>query len=401
MFQSIQIRNFRSCHDILLDDLKNVLVLIGRNGAGKSNILKAIEWASDIASNKDREPTGVYWGGSPEVEFVFVLGDEKYHYKLKSGYELFNVETKQPEVRRNIEEQMDLCGPNGLIPLFARKAEKLTLYSVDQLESPRLLEISYSAPAMAAVLGLLPEGDMHRVICEKATRFLSSVRYYPLAGSDDMAQGGFITAKDYKKSIATNFDGDHEGQILATKLLHLWLEKQDEFNEVRTLLGPNGLRVLEDIVISTHKHPEINRLPTDQEVLHFIRFRPASHSDNGLFSLSDLSFGTKRILSLVVAIIYDKSAVCLVEQPEDGIHPGLLNKLMPLLRSYSLLSQFIIATHSPSVLDRVTPGEVITVALNEGRTSARALDGDERGAADYFLKNDGPLSEFLRSIEED
>ena len=42
-------------------------------------------------------------------------------------------------------------------------------------------------------------------------------------------------------------------------------------------------------------------------------------------------------------MIFDKSSAFLIEQPEDAIHPGLLKKVVGLLKSNSDPSQFILA----------------------------------------------------------
>jgi hypothetical protein len=57
-----------------------------------------------------------------------------------------------------------------------------------------------------------------------------------------------------------------------------------------------------------------------------------------------------------VVNIYDKSAVLLLEQPEDGIHTGVLHKLIPLLKSYT--GQFLIASHSSEIFNRMEPEEI-------------------------------------------
>ena len=47
--QRVEIRNFRSCHSVVLDDLGPVTVLVGRNAVGKSNVLRAVQWAAETA----------------------------------------------------------------------------------------------------------------------------------------------------------------------------------------------------------------------------------------------------------------------------------------------------------------------------------------------------------------
>ena len=50
MIHAVEIRNFRTCHGVVLDNLRSLTVLVGRNAVGKSNILRAIQWAADVAT---------------------------------------------------------------------------------------------------------------------------------------------------------------------------------------------------------------------------------------------------------------------------------------------------------------------------------------------------------------
>ena len=41
MLTSVHIKNFRSCKDVTVEGLEHVAGLVGRNGAGKTTILRA------------------------------------------------------------------------------------------------------------------------------------------------------------------------------------------------------------------------------------------------------------------------------------------------------------------------------------------------------------------------
>ncbi len=53
MIKGLEIRNFRGIKQVVLDELKQVTILLGRNGAGKSTILEAIYAASAWVNDKD------------------------------------------------------------------------------------------------------------------------------------------------------------------------------------------------------------------------------------------------------------------------------------------------------------------------------------------------------------
>lgn len=101
--------------------------------------------------------------------------------------------------------------------------------------------------------------------------------------------------------------------------------------------------------------------------------------DGGLSVPSWLvSDGTIRLTALTLpAYLADLHGVYLVEEPENGIHPGAVATVYDSLSSvYS--AQVLLATHSPVVLSAASPDDVLCFAK------------DEDGATDIVLGSDHP-----------
>ncbi len=49
MLKSLEIENYRSCRSTKLLFDETVSALVGKNGVGKTNILKCIEWLAELA----------------------------------------------------------------------------------------------------------------------------------------------------------------------------------------------------------------------------------------------------------------------------------------------------------------------------------------------------------------
>jgi AAA15 family ATPase/GTPase len=79
---------------------------------------------------------------------------------------------------------------------------------------------------------------------------------------------------------------------------------------------------------------------------------------NQWLSWDMLSDGTKRIFYLLFSIFVSKSTTILLEEPELGIHPDQLYKLMDFLKEQSKEKQIIITTHSPEVLNILEKDEL-------------------------------------------
>ncbi len=88
MINSIQLKNFRSWKDVLIEFCSGVNVITGENDSGKTNILRGINW--DV----NNRPTGddifpLYWEGNPEV--ALNIEDKtvtRYRSKTENLYKL-------------------------------------------------------------------------------------------------------------------------------------------------------------------------------------------------------------------------------------------------------------------------------------------------------------------------
>lgn len=399
MFTSISIKNFRSCSDVHIEDIPSMMVLMGRNGAGKTNVLKAIEWACATASAAAfslRNAPGI----PRQISLSFDIDDTKYIYEV----EHYRSVSKSKKITEAAFRETLSSLKNGFSQtIFTRDGEKLVLHYSEG--NRQQLEISLHGPAMAAINSLRPDGDYHRQITEKIVDRLSAVKYYPLNNFDGLNVDPVIQGSSYKEALENDFAEENDALQTVYKIIRLHNEFPEKFEELRALLGGTGIGLLDDIAFSKHEVRSDNRKSTSEITDHsflFLNFIPfANTEDSQEFSFDDLSFGTKRIISLFTSMLYDGSSVSLIEQPEDGIHPGLLDKVTSMLKTYSNHAQFMLTTHSPTVLNRLTPEEVYLVSMDDGATQVRHLTEQEISAAENYMKNDGPLAEFLESIEED
>jgi predicted ATPase len=58
----------------------------------------------------------------------------------------------------------------------------------------------------------------------------------------------------------------------------------------------------------------------------------------------------------------------LIEEPENGLHPSRISEIMHILRAVSKMTQVVLATHSPLVINEMEPHEVtlVTRTAHEG-----------------------------------
>ena len=189
------------------------------------------------------------------------------------------------------------------------------------------------------------------------------------------------------------------GQVtesVGLRLIHMMKEDPGMFAEFQALVGPDGLDLVKRTQLASISSAQVvgqggSTKAVPQESFYYPAFEP-SGTYGGAWLIVPF-FSIIRWLSsairIVTALLFDKWSLMLMEQPEDSIHPGLLRKLIDVLRSYSSNSQIVFTTHSPDVLDVLEPNEVLLVVAPDGYTTADHLSPDEVLNANRFLKNEG------------
>ncbi|MGP3921585.1 AAA family ATPase [Nonomuraea sp. 10N515B] len=86
--------------------------------------------------------------------------------------------------------------------------------------------------------------------------------------------------------------------------------------------------------------------------------------------LPDASYGTIRLLGLL-AMLHDPNppALTCVGEIDHGLHPQALEMLVERVREAGEKTQFIIATHSPALADRLKPEELIVCERSDDGSS--------------------------------
>jgi AAA15 family ATPase/GTPase len=115
-------------------------------------------------------------------------------------------------------------------------------------------------------------------------------------------------------------------------------------------------------------------------------------------NLGLLSDGTLRILSIIVELINSNpTSTLIIEEPETQIHPGMLEKLLNEIESYTYGQNLILSTHSPQVVSWTQPDKINLVYRENGRTFVRKLATDEIENVVEYLNEEGDLGDWIYS----
>lgn len=399
MLQKVVIEHFRSCENVTIDDIGPSLVLVGPNGSGKTNVLKAILWAAESALNKEPLDARIVDLQQKAVSFEFRVGSEIFRYAIGTSPKFRSPDDEWTSSLIPVEESVFVLGSEGVW-------EKVVDRNGTELRLPdqRSFTVAPSTPSLPLLFAYLPPDDPLLARLVPVKDFLGRVRYYPFdEPSESREPTDIITESQYQRWAAERDEsGRPTADAVLMKLLRMWKEAREDLEEVETILGPNGLGLIQRIEVVEYPN---SRLGGFREEFYHITFFPPrgdevgpSGNGNGSerrFFHADLSHGTRRIIRMVVSMIFDKGSTMLIEHPEDGIHRRLTTSVFATLKAYTDPSQIIVSSHSSLVFDMLDPSEIRVVSMREGKTEVRSLTPQEAEQARRYVKEKGTLTEYL------
>ncbi|WP_041699903.1 AAA family ATPase [Thalassoporum mexicanum] len=98
------------------------------------------------------------------------------------------------------------------------------------------------------------------------------------------------------------------------------------------------------------------------------------------FKAHHLSDGTLRFICLATLLLQPKSLqpeTILIDEPELGLHPYAINVLASLIRLASLEKQLIVSTQSIELLNNFEPEDVIVVDRDQGKSTLNRLSSSK------------------------
>ncbi|MFC1706236.1 AAA family ATPase [Planctomycetota bacterium] len=362
---SLEVQDFRSLKSVRVS-LGRLNVLVGPNGAGKSNLLEVIQFLGDTVRT-DLVPAIMAHGGLDRLAFrgggeerktirikvtaevtKYASPSAKDEYSLSfsragrirtfiTRYESFKFKRTRGRGRR-----ITIRGRTYRVEDEAVPTRKATLNKESSgLSTLRRLGDMEGAPQVGELANLFETFRVFNVDVAKARR--SS----PLPGSAAL------------ESNASNLAGFLT--YLVTEHASVFgLLQEDLCHIVPGVLG---------IELSLARK-ETNRVSVE---LREKAFDDPTH-------LSEASFGTVRALALL-AMLHDPHPPKLtcVEEIDHGLHPYALDRIVERLREASRRTQFVIATHSPALVNRLKASELIVCERNPNTGASRipAIDPNE------------------------
>ncbi len=113
---------------------------------------------------------------------------------------------------------------------------------------------------------------------------------------------------------------------------------------------------------------------------HEIQLRWQARDSDYEFGPHQLSDGTLRTMALITLLLQpeeDLPSLIVLDEPELGLHPYAISLIAALIRSASVYTQVILATQSTNLLDHFEAEEIIIVEQQQGISLFKRLDPDK------------------------
>ena len=361
-----RVRNFLSLRDVCID-LGKFNVFVGPNASGKSNIVKALR----LVSNHVR---GIYpllpsyqgyreiaYGFDPSLDMLFTIefkvDDKHVRYELTLSPENYSEKVI-------VEDKVALIA-EGRKYVINYLSKRKGFLARERLETT-LYDLIGGLRCYPSALCRLPHDVVEEV--HAIADYLKSVGVYSF-----LPEGIRARANIQSKPVLS-----YHGENLARVLLHLFLEDRERFFRIEETL--RGLI------------PEVESIiPHLVEGTTFVELRLKVKGLRESLPPHNISDGTLRILAFITAL-YTNSSLVTFEEPENCIHPYLLETLVDLARKAPC--QVIITTHSPYLLDYVKVSELYVVEKPDLETIVKRVSNTrEVEAVRKLLEEGGTLGE--------
>lgn len=322
----IKISGFKSIKDEKIT-LMPINILIGANGAGKSNFISFFDFVNRLSNGSLQEYTALRGGAdkllhkgqktTENLSFTveFDNGNNGYSVNLKAGITGFIFTQEKLMYRNTPDRDITNFGTEANLKLSDNDRARHIIYYLDGLRKYHFHDTSSKSPF------------------SKLSHVENDIYYLYSDGSN-----------------------------LAAFISHIRKKDKIVYN-----------RIIKTIQSVAPFFSDFVLIPNDES---FIRLQWKDKFSDSVYGVTDLSDGTLRFISLTVLFLQPNLPdTIIIDEPELGLHPIAIAKLAGMIKSASLKGcQVIIATQSTDLISHFTPDSVITVDQIDGCSKFERLN---------------------------
>lgn len=333
----IVIKGYKSFKELDIE-LRNINVLIGSNGSGKSNFLSFFEFLNRLYEQKLQEYVALNGG----VEKMLHKGSkitEEINAKISFGYNAYSFDLKKGDDYFVFLNELIWYNKEGL--------------HINKLQNEAKIK-SYTG---------MSRGDYIK-------KYLTDIKKYHF--HDTGKNSPFTKDSNIRNDIYFLYE---KGDNLAAYLWSIQDKHPIVYNRI--------LRMIQSIA------PYFSDFYFNQGASETVRLQWQDKYSSTIYGPTDLSDGTLRFIALATLFLQPVlPGSIIIDEPELGLHPFAIQKLAGMIKSVAAKgTQVIIATQSTDLVSLFEPDDVITVNQNNGETTLQRLSSTDlsQWLEDYSL----------------
>ncbi len=330
----IEVEGFKSLRNVDLE-LRPLNVLIGANGAGKSNLVslfKMLNFMSTLAlqdfiGREGNADSLLHYGARRTPQLLVTL-----HFETGTGLSRYHM-------------RLVHAAPDTLI-----FADERTVFH--RVGYRRVQETILGAGHRESLLS-----ERARQDDRTARVFLRLLRGCQVFQFHDTSPTSHIRGKGY---IEDNKFLRHDAGNLAAFLYRLLQTHPDHYKRIVATIQQIAPFILDFDLAPSPLNP------------NYILLNWRDRDSDFLFGPHQLSDGALRTMALITLLLQPEDElpdVIIIDEPELGLHPSAIQLVASLMRSVSTRRQIIVATQSVPLVDQFEPEDLVVVERAEGASS--------------------------------
>ncbi len=341
--RSLSISNFRSLKNIEMRDIGNLVILIGKNGSGKSNLLEALDFFfADINLQADAAQT---------------LSPTSFYDKVTNTQIDFKVTIEFNEEETNKILSGVAINLNPLIQTFRSDIKKgsnfqLAIHRRFETNMWKNVELSFSYGAFIKT-GIVHIRDANKQMMPLPADISNTI----ITNLNVIVKNSFKLIKGPRESAERTAAQSRNPTIDP---------------ESKTILMQMGLSQERATEISWSNCQTQFKIITDKEVQ--ARGAQLEFKIGNLKLPIDYSGSGDQALLVLQRQLMENKQIYGIEEPETRMHNDYVRKLSAYFKILSESKQIFIATHSPVFVDKMPLGDVWYISRDGKETKVKRLD---------------------------
>ncbi|BCW97025.1 MAG: AAA family ATPase [Fimbriimonadales bacterium] len=340
----LQVKGFLSIRDAVIE-FRRINLLLGANGAGKSNLLRLFQLLQSLTDDALQEYVARAGGANALL-----------HYGRKQTDEIaISLQFERSQQRQNTYYCRLIPTADDSLKIAE---EHLEFQDRKKHSNPYTMSVTY--PHAHSVLARPTEWFAKDRDLGLASHVRDCIRAYRVYHFHDTSESARIMQRCY---IYDNQSLHADAGNLAAVLLRLREEHRPRYDNLIDLIRLAA--------------PFLGEFVLEPIRGEYVLLRWRERGWDTVFSPHALSDGTLRFIALATLLSLPdewRPATVIIDEPELGLHPYAINLLASAIRSAAQRTQFLISTQSPLLVSNFEPEDVIVAERIDGATVFRRLE---------------------------